>query len=233
MYRTTCFAKGLSTLVLVSLVSVASMAQRPTAPPTGGNGTPGSQPPTPPAAAQKPGPKPYKDVITDKAQTRKGLFAVHKIEDKWFFEIGDSLLGRDILVVNRISKAPIDTRSGFFGYAGDEINENVVRFEKGPNNKIFLRNLSFSVYTKDSTKPMYKTVQNSNIQPISAAFDIKAFSKDSTGSVIDLTDYINGDNDILFFASFFKTFLRIGGVQADKSYIVDVKIGRASCRERV
>lgn len=223
MYRTTCFAKGLSTLVLVSLVSVASMAQRPTAPPTGGNGTPGSQPPTPPAAAQKPGPKPYKDVITDKAQTRKGLFAVHKIEDKWFFEIGDSLLGRDILVVNRISKAPIDTRSGFFGYAGDEINENVVRFEKGPNNKIFLRNLSFSVYTKDSTKPMYKTVQNSNIQPISAAFDIKAFSKDSTGSVIDLTDYINGDNDILFFASFFKTFLRIGGVQADKSYIVDVK----------
>lgn len=223
MYRTSCFAKGLSTLVLVSLVSAVAMAQRPTAPPTGGNGTPGTQTPTPPAAAPKPGPKPYKDIITDKAQTRKGLFAVHKVEDKWFFEIGDSVLGRDILVVNRISKAPTDTRSGFFGYAGDEINENVIRFEKGPNNKIFLRNISFSVYTKDSTKPMYKTVQNSNIQPISAAFDIKAFSKDSTGSVVDFTDYINGDNDILFFASFFKTALRIGGVQSDKSYIVDVR----------
>ena len=52
-------------------------------------------------------------------------------------------------------------------------------FRKRPNNKIFLRNISFTVYAKDSTKPMYKSVMNSNIQPIAAAFDIKAFSKDS------------------------------------------------------
>lgn len=148
---------------------------------------------------------------------------MHKIEDKWFFELSDSALNRDILVVNRISKAPADTRSGFFGYAGDEINQSVIRFEKGPNNKVFLRKISFTVYAKDSTKPMYKSVMNSNIQPIAAAFDIRAFSKDSTGSVIELTDFINGDNDILFFASFFKSALRIGGVQSDKSYVVDVK----------
>jgi hypothetical protein len=191
---------------------------------------------TPPAAADtakrpapltprppQTGPKPYKEVITDKAITRKGLFTVHKLEDKWYFEMGDSLLGRDVLVVNRISKAPINTRAGFFGYAGDEINENVIRFEKGPNNKIWLRNISYSVYARDSSKPMYKSVQNSNIQPIAAAFDIKAFSKDSTGIVIDVTDFINSDNDILFFASYFKTSLRIGGVQNDKSYISDIK----------
>ena len=171
----------------------------------------------------RPGPKPYKEVITEKALSKRGLFHVHKVEEKWFFELGDSLMGRDILVVNRISKAPADTRSGFFGYAGDEINQNVIRFERGPNNKVFLRNISFTVYAKDSTKPMYKSVMNSNIQPITAAFDVRALSKDSTGVVIDLTDYINGDNDILFFASFFKSALRIGGVQSDKSYIVDIK----------
>jgi hypothetical protein len=162
-------------------------------------------------------------VITDKAQSQKGLFTVHKVDDKWFFEIGDSLLGRDILVVNRISKAPIDTRAGFIGFAGDEINENVIRFQKGPNNKLFMQSISFSVYAKDSTKPMYKSVQNSNIQPISAAFDIRALSRDSAGSVIDLTDYINSDNDILYFASFFKTSLRIGAQQSDKSYIVNIR----------
>jgi hypothetical protein len=179
-----------------------------------------------PAAAPRPpltGPKPYKEVITDKASTRKGLFTVHKLEDKWFFELADSLLNRDVLVVNRISKAPINTRAGFFGYAGDEINENVIRFEKGPNNRIFLRNISYSVYAKDSSKPMYKSVQNSNIQPIAAAFDIKAFSKDSAGVVIDITDFLNSDNDILFFASYFKSSLRLGGVQSDKSYITDIK----------
>jgi hypothetical protein len=169
------------------------------------------------------GPRAYKDVITDKAVSQKGLFSVHKVDERWFFEIPDSLLSRDILVVNRISKAPIDTRSGFIGYAGDEINENVIRFQKGPNNKLFMQSISFSVYAKDSTKPMYKSVQNSNIQPIAAAFDIRAFSKDSAGSVIDMTDYINSDNDILYFASFFKSALRIGAQQADKSYIVNIR----------
>ena len=179
--------------------------------------------PTANGGGAKPGPKPYKDVITDKAQTRSGLLTVHKVEDKWFFEIGDSLLGRDFLVVNRIAKAPVDLQSGFIGYAGDEIGENVIRFERGPNNKVFLRTISYSVYAKDSTRPMYKSVMHSSVQPISAAFDIKAFSKDSTGAVIDFTDYMNGDNDVLFFEPFFKPFLRIGALQSDKSYILDVK----------
>ena len=217
-----CDVKKLCLLLIAGCFTgiVTAQDRRPTT-------TPSTLPPTvpPPGSSSsfRAGPKPYKDVITEKAITRRGLFYVHKIEDKWFFELSDSALNRDILVVNRISKAPADTRSGFFGYAGDEINQSVIRFEKGPNNKVFLRKISFTVYAKDSTKPMYKSVMNSNIQPIAAAFDIRAFSKDSTGSVIELTDFINGDNDILFFASFFKSALRIGGVQSDKSYVVDVK----------
>src|SRR5205085_6981980 len=81
---------------------------------------------------------------------------------------------------------------------------------------------SYSVYSKDSTKPMYKSVQNSNIQPIAASFEIKALSKDSSGCVVDLTDYINSDNEILFFSPFFKPALRLGGFQSDKSYIMNV-----------
>ena len=222
MYRPVLAAVCLSLFTWVAGISEALAQQKPGGPPPNGKdaAAPAQTPPAAPPA--KPGPKPYKEVITDKASTRKGVMLVHKVEEKWFFELGDSLMGRDILVVNRISKAPIDTRAGFLGFAGDEINENVIRFEKGPNNKIFLRNLSFSVYAKDSTKPMFKTVQNSNIQPIAAAFDIKAFSKDSNGVVIDMTDYMNSDNDVLFFAPSYKTMLRIGSLQADKSYIVDV-----------
>lgn len=170
------------------------------------------------------GPRPYKEVITDKAHTDEGLFKVHKVEDKWFFEIPNSLLGRDILTVNRISKAAAGMRSGgFFGYAGDDISRNVIRFEKGPNNKVFLRTISFAEYTRDSASPMFTAVNKSNMQTIAASFDIKAFSKDSTGTVIDITDYINGDNDVLHFSSSLKTSLRIGAIQADKSYIESVK----------
>ncbi len=89
------------------------------------------------------GPKPYKEVITSKALSDGGLFWVHKIDEKYFFEIPDSVLNREILVVNRISKAPAGLRNGlgFFGYAGDQIGSNVIRFEKGPNNKVFIRNI--------------------------------------------------------------------------------------------
>ncbi len=170
------------------------------------------------------GPKPYKDVITSRAVTDLGLFSVHKIDDTYFFEIPDSLLGRDILVVNRISKAPAGLRSGsFFGYAGDQIGQNVIRFEKGPNNKIFLRNISFAEYAKDSTSPMFTAVNNSNIQPITASFDLKALGKDSTGVVIDITDYINGDNDVLYFNAGLKSSLRFAALQSDKSYVMSVR----------
>lgn len=177
----------------------------------------------PPAVSTAP--KPYKEVITAKAETSKGIFWVHKVEDRYFFEIPDSLMQRDMLVVNRISQAPAGLRSGgsFFGYAGDQIGQNVVRFEKGPRNRIFLRTISFAEYAKDSTSPMFTTVSKSNVQPIVQSFDIKAFGKDSSTSVIDVTDFISGDNDVLHFGSSLKSSLRIAALQADKSYVVAVK----------
>src|SRR5215831_1219542 len=88
-------------LTIIFFTAITAQEKKPTA----SSPAPAVQPPVVPPANTKPGPKPYKDVITDKAITHKGLFAVHKVEDKWYFEIGDSLLGRVILVVNRISKA--------------------------------------------------------------------------------------------------------------------------------
>lgn len=171
----------------------------------------------------KPGPKPFAEIITDKAKSDSGLFNIYKLDDRFFFEIPDTLLGRDILVVNRISKSAAGLRAMMLGFSGDIINENVIRFEKGPNNRIFLKNISYSEVSKDSTQPMFTSVRNSNLQPIVAAFDVKTLSKNNQGSIIDLTEFISGDNDILFFDGQVKNALKLGGVQPDKSYISDVK----------
>lgn len=193
------------------LVTLLVFAQQPAKPDTTKKGT---------SQANGKGPKPYKEVITSKAVTDQGMFTVHKIEEKYFFEIPETLFGRDILVVNRISKAAAGMRSGgFFGYNGDQIGQDVIRFEKGPDNKVFIRTISYAEYAKDSTSPMFTAVNNSNVQPISAAFDIKSLGKDSTGAVIDVTSFIDGDNDLLFFGRSMKTALRIGSQQNDKSYI--------------
>ncbi|MEI8060623.1 MAG: zinc-dependent metalloprotease, partial [Ferruginibacter sp.] len=96
---------------------------------------------------------------------------------------------------------------------------------KGPNNKIFLKNISYNVNPSDSTKPMYKSVLNSNIQPIAFAYDIKAYASDTLGNgiVIDITDNINADNEIFGFASSSKSQFQVGSFQNDKSFIVSVK----------
>ena len=180
-------------------------------------------------AAEKPplkGPKPYAQVITNKAKTTNGLFKVHKVDNSYFFEIPDSLLGRDLLVVNRISKSAADSRRGFAGYAGDEIGENVIRFEKGPNDKLFMRSVSYSERSNDSTG-MYFSVQKSNLQPIVGAFEIKAFKKDSVSktqnSVIEVTDFANGDNSVWFFDEWVKKSLSLGGLLTDRCYIDTIK----------
>jgi hypothetical protein len=173
------------------------------------------------------GPRPYSEVITSKAKTDRGLLTTHRVEDKYYFEIPDSVIGREILVVNRISRAAAGARSGFIGYAGDQISDNVISFEKGPNNRIFLKSISYQEISRDTAGGMYQSVRNSNLQPIAAAFDIKALARDSIsgarGSVIDVTDYLMGDNDVLFFDARVKRALGLGQYQRDNSYIIDVR----------
>jgi hypothetical protein len=174
------------------------------------------------------GPKPYAEVITAKAKTDKGLFKVHTIEDRYFFEIPDSLLDREILIVNRISKAAAGNRSQMMGYGGDQIGDNVISFQKGPANKLFLKSISYGERSQDTTaQGLYKSVMNSNVQPLVASFDIKAFAKDSVsgakGVVIDVTDYMNGDNEIFFFDPSVKKTLNLTGIMSDRSYIKEIK----------
>jgi hypothetical protein len=175
------------------------------------------------AMGTKAAPKPYTTVITSKAETKKGMITTHRLEDKFYFEIADSILNRDILVVNRISKAGAEVRAAA-GYAGDQIGSSVIRFEKGPNNKIFMRKLSYRTYGPDSTTAMYQSLKNSNIQAIAAAFNIAAYSPDKKGSVIDMTDYISSDNDIFYFGSpQTKSRFRLGAQLSDRSYIVGIR----------
>lgn len=179
--------------------------------------------PAKPAEAPKTGPKPYKEVITDKAKTTKGLFTVHKVEDKFFFEIPDSLMGREIMTVTRITKAA--TIPGTYG--GEMLNRQVINFEKGPENKVFLRAIQYINVSPDSTAPMYKAVKNSNVQPIAQAFDVKAFKKDSVSkqgvTVIEVTDFFKGDNQIVSLPPFTKTMYKITSIAADRSYIQSIK----------
>ncbi|WP_312088715.1 zinc-dependent metalloprotease [Chryseobacterium sp.] len=167
--------------------------------------------------------KSFKEIITDKAVSDEGVFTVHKVEDKYYFEIPDSVLKKEFLLVTRLTKAAAGMRSGNSGYAGDQIGQEVIAFEKGPKDKILLRSISFVDYAKDSTSDMYNSVTRNNVQSIIKSFDIKAYGINKNSSVIEVTDILNSDNELTSFSVYTKENYRIGSFQKDVSFINFVK----------
>jgi hypothetical protein len=170
-------------------------------------------------------PQSYNKLITAKAVTMKGMITTHKLENTYYLEIPDSLLGREILMVNRIAKSPAEgavMAGSIFGgpyFAGDEIDERVITFEKGPDNKLFMRGVSNQIHSADSTENgMYRSVLNSSLKPILFAFPVKAYNEQHPASVIDITEIVSDDNGIFSFSARSKALFKLGGVLRDRSY---------------
>ena len=168
-------------------------------------------------AVKKPAPKkggiqPFGKVITKDAETDEGLFNVHKIDAKYFFEIPNDMLGRDMLMVTRIAK----TASGI-GFGGGKTNTQMLRWER-VQDKILLKIIS-TVVTADEDAPIAEAVENSNLAPILASFPIKALSKDSSGVVIEATPILTKDIKPLGFPANRRTAYRVTRLDNERSYV--------------
>lgn len=168
--------------------------------------------------AKKNGIKPYDKVITKDAETDQGLITVHKIEDKHYYEIPDSLLGREMLMVSRIAK----TASGI-GFGGGKINTQVLRWEKKPR-KVLLRVVSHDVVAADSL-PIHEAVVNSNFEPVLYAFDIKAFNKDSInpGTVIEIDPMFMKDVKAIGMPERYRKQYKVTKLDESRSYIESIR----------
>ena len=128
--------------------------------------------------------QPYNNVITGKYITHRGLFTVHQLQDTIYFEIPESILHRDIEVINRLVKGP----GGTGVFSGEELDEHTIQFEEGPDSTIRIR-YDLIVSQADSANDIYKAVQKSNLNPIIISFPIKAYSPDSS-FVIDVSRFL-------------------------------------------
>ena len=173
--------------------------------------------------AEKPDPKPkkgdiqpYEKVITKDAKSDEGLFTVHKIDDSFFYEIPDSLFNKEMLMVTRISK----TASGL-GFGGGKQNTQVLRWQK-KDKKVVLRVVSYEVFAADSL-PVHEAVVNSNFEPVLYTFPIKAFSVDSTATVIEVTDLFDKDIKALGLAAQSRKRYKVSRLESEKSFIESIK----------
>jgi hypothetical protein len=167
----------------------------------------------------KPAPKPkkgdiqpYADVVTKDVKTDKGLFIVHKKDEAYLFEIPDSLLGRDMLMVTRIAK----TANGL-GFGGGKTNTQMLRWER-KDKKILLRVISTSVVA-DEDLPVHEAVKNSNFDPILFAFPIEAINEKTNAIVIDATTLFTTDVAAIGMPSFYKKRLKATRLDTKRSFI--------------
>ena len=175
-------------LALVTAALGACGGNAPAAPapaPAGGNAQAGVRAG---GAAARSAPKPYAEVVTAKAVTDDGLFKAHTVDDKILFEVPDSLLGADMLLISRIAGVPANM--GGFLSAGMSVNEQMVRWER-QGDQVLLRKYATQAVAGDSL-PIHTSVVANNFAPILAAFPIQAFGPDSS-LVLDVTDFYKGD----------------------------------------
>lgn len=167
--------KKISTLLLVLLCTAGLYAQEK---PEGEGKTPARS-----------GMKSYAEVITESAVSYKGMFTVHQVDGKCYFELPLSLLEKEILVVSVISGY---VRNLNFGGAGIHARpQQVIRWQR-EGNKILLRSVSYNSVANEEL-PIYQSVRNNNFEPVVMTFDLAALSKDSSGLVFEVSKLFTTD----------------------------------------
>ena len=160
--------------------------------------------------------KTFEEIITKEAITNKGLFDIHKVKEKYYYEINDTLFGREMLMVTRIAK----TASGL-GFGGGKQNTQVLRWQK-KDNKILLRVVSHNIVASDSL-PVNEAVLNSNFEPILYSFKIESKGIDSTSTLIEVTKLFSEDVKPLGFPQNRRKGYKISSLNSKKSFIESIK----------
>jgi hypothetical protein len=165
--------------------------------------------------------KDYNQVITKGAKSDDGLFKTHQVADKHYFEIPNKLLGKEMLLVSRIAKLPSNLGGGYVN-AGSSANEQLITWERFQD-KILIKVKSYAAVANDSL-PINISVKANNYEPTLFAFDIAAFTKDSSAVVIDVTKFYSSDVKALSgLSSQMREVYKVKNLDDSRSFITSVK----------
>ena len=162
----------------------------------------------------------YSSVITSDAETQEGVVDVHTVDDKIYYEIPDSLLGRDFLMVSRVASVP-NNFSGFTS-SGAKTAEQVIVFEK-VKDKINIRQRLYNSVAPDSL-PIARSVRANNYEPIIASFDVKAIGPDSTTTVFEVNSLFETDVPAISgLQGWLRNSYQVRRLDSNRSYIERVR----------
>jgi len=153
----------------------------------------------------------YASVVPPSAETGEGLFHVHQVDGRLLFEIPDSILGRDMLIMSRFDK----TQDGFSQVGAMMAPNLLVRWERR-DDRIMIRGPSYSI-TADPADRVHRSVENSTFPSVIAALPIQA--RGSGTSVVDVTDLYLGDHPPFSMPQNQRSSLQVRSHDRDRSWL--------------
>ncbi len=172
----------------------------------------------PPAAegaapeAKKSAIKPYDKVITTEAKSKNGLFMVHQLDNKVFYEIPTGELGADMLWVTQLA----ETQAGF-GQAGSPVRDRVVRWELR-DETVLLRDVKYTLRAEGDDY-LKGAVERTSLAPIIRAFPVVAWGKDKA-PLIEVTSLFK--SDVAEFSA--KRTLDAAGLDEKRTFVDEIKV---------
>ena len=195
-----------------------------TAPTAEAKGKPGRKSKKTEAAAEKADTtkkekKGYEELLKG-AVTDKGMFDVHRKGTDFLFEIPDSLMGRDILIVNKISGVPYALNDAGVN-KGMGYGEKIVRFRKDTlYKKVWVMTYDPRITSPEGDR-ITRSVRDNYRETAIEQFPIDAYGKDSASVVIKVNKVFDGSEKS--FNNVFGSIGLPGSPKKDLSKIESVK----------
>lgn len=162
---------------------------------------------------------PYDQLIKKPGSVREGIFTVRHIEDKWYFEIPDSIIGRYLLAVTRFTGVP----QSFGKFSGEAVNQQTIYFEQRDVKNLVLRAYVLS-QEADPDSRISKTLKASTVDPIIASFKVIGRNKTTKTQMIEVTPLFAKDNGVVNISANSAKELKLGALQADRTFVDTMKV---------
>ena len=160
------------------------------------------------------------DELIKKGSYKKGLFNTIQVKTDIYFEIPDSLFGRQFLVVNKLSQVPMEVNEAGLNKGMNYENKVISFYHDKVAKKVWVKTIVPQV-SSPKNDAITASVKDNFSESIIEVFDIEAQNNDSTTVAIKVNKIFDGNqksfNDVL-------TNIGLGGsVKANLSYVENVK----------
>lgn len=161
------------------------------------------------------------DELVKKAKTHEGMFKIHQVANDWYFEINDSLMGRDILIVNKVSGVPYELNDAGLN-KGMAYEDRLIRFYKDTvEKKVWVMTYNPKISSPEGDA-ITRSVKDNYRESVIEQFPIEMSANDSTAVLIKVNKIFDGSEKS--FNDLYSSISLSASVKKELSKIVGIKV---------